>query len=99
MIEASAMWWVGLWRGGPVRKACVWALAASAPRAGAANAQIQLPGIVVTTPSPVTRPSRPPQATPAAASDTLPSSPGLIVEDAFVPITVVPSGEITGTPG
>jgi iron complex outermembrane receptor protein len=65
-----------------------------------AQAQIQLPGIVVTTPSPVVRPTRPTKAAPAVTSDAPVSPPGgLIVEDAFVPITVVPSGEITGTPG
>ena len=68
-----------------------------------ARAQTQLPGIVVTTPSPVARPSpkaaQPPAAVPAATQAPPPPPTGTIVEDAFVPITVVPSNEITSTPG
>jgi iron complex outermembrane receptor protein len=66
-----------------------------------AQAQTQLPGIVVTTPSPVARRTtgQPPQPTTAAA-DAPPAVPhGIVVEDAFVPITVVPSSEIISTPG
>jgi iron complex outermembrane recepter protein len=70
----------------------------------AAEAQTQLPGIVVTTPSPVVRraPAPPaPTAQPQApAVPELPPPPtGIIIEDAFVPITVVTSREITATPG
>ena len=68
-----------------------------------AHAQTQLPGIVVTTPSPVVRASpRAAKAPPAAstpAQATPPPPTGIIVEDAFVPITVVPSNEIISTPG
>jgi len=68
-----------------------------------ARAQTQLPGIVVTTPSPVVRASpkaaQPPAAAFAPSQATPPPPTGIIVEDAFVPITVVPSNEITGTPG
>ena len=60
------------------------------------RAQIQLPGIVVTTPSPVARPSPAPQTAPPADA---PPPVGLIIEEAFVPLTIVPSGQITSTPG
>jgi iron complex outermembrane receptor protein len=62
------------------------------------QAQTQLPGIVVTTPSPVAKPRRP-AAAPAPPANDAPPATGTIVEDAFVPLTVVPAGEITGTPG
>jgi iron complex outermembrane receptor protein len=61
-----------------------------------APAQTQLPGIVVVTPSPVAKP-KPPQAPPADAAAPPPA--GISVEDAFVPLTVVPSDQITATPG
>jgi iron complex outermembrane receptor protein len=72
-----------------------------------ATAQTELPGIVVSTPSPVAlaRPApRPrPQAPgigqlPAAPPADIPSLT-FIVPDAFVPLTVVTSREITATPG
>jgi iron complex outermembrane receptor protein len=65
-----------------------------------AQAQTQLPGIVVTTPSPVVRPSTA-VAQPSSDTDAQLAFPphGIIIEDAFVPITVVPSNEITSTPG
>lgn len=65
------------------------------------QAQIQLPEIVVSTPSPVARPSPKGARTPAAKPAETPVAPpaGLIVEDAFVPVTVVPGNEITSTPG
>jgi len=69
-----------------------------------AQAQTQLPAIVVTTPSPVAK-RRPPAATrpaPAPAESELPPTPpaaGIPVEDTFVPLTVVPTEEIAATPG
>ncbi len=59
------------------------------------RAQTQLPGITVVTPSPVTKP-KPQPAPPDVAA---PPPAGLIIEDAFVPLTVVPSDLIIGTPG
>ena len=83
-----------------VRKTLVGVLVATAATAGQAQAQTQLPGIVVTTPSPVARPGTAPPTQPPAAGEAQPAPPrGIIVEDAFVPITVVPSGEIVSTPG
>ena len=84
--------------------AAVAATAMAAVEVRDVRAQTQLPGIVVTTPSPVVRPSQKAQpAAPAAAQVATPAQPppptGIIVEDAFVPITVVPSNEITSTPG
>jgi iron complex outermembrane receptor protein len=62
------------------------------------RAQTQLPGITVVTPSPVAKPA--PKPAPAAPTEALPPPPtGLIVEDSFVPITVVPGVQITSTPG
>ena len=80
---------------------------------GEGLAQTQLPGLVVTTPSPVAKPqakaARPaaPAPTAAKAPATAPPQPavdippvrGIIVEDAFAPVTVVGSAEITSTPG
>jgi iron complex outermembrane receptor protein len=65
------------------------------------HAQIQLPGIVVSTPSPVVRSSPKAVRAPAAAPTETPAMPpaGSIGEDAFVPITVVPSSDIVSTPG
>jgi iron complex outermembrane receptor protein len=64
------------------------------------RAQTQLPGITVVTPSPVAKPAPAPQAAaPAAESQLAPPPTGLIVEDAFVPITVVPGVQVTSTPG
>lgn len=64
-----------------------------------ALAQTQLPGIVVTTPSPVAR-SRPAQAAPAAADTAPDASPaGTIVDESFAPLTVVTDTQIDATPG
>jgi iron complex outermembrane receptor protein len=53
---------------------------------------------VVTTPSPVAKPA--PKAPPAPPAEATPAPPtGLIVEDAFAPVTVVPAGQIASTPG
>ena len=67
-----------------------------------AYGQTQLPGIVVT-PSPVAK-RRPaaPSPTPAPAAPEAPSpfpGAGVPVEDTFVPLTVVPTEQIAGTPG
>src|SRR5262245_10256555 len=70
-----------------------------------AQAQTQLPAIVVTTPSPVAkrRPSATAREAPApAASEPPPAQPvgGEPVEDdTFVPLTIVPTEEIAATPG
>ena len=81
----------------------------SAALAGACSvptmAQTQLPGIVVRTPSPVASPTSaaPAQATTAPQLPVAPpvDIPSLtfIVPDAFVPLTIVTSREITSTPG
>ena len=68
------------------------------------QAQIQLPGIVVSTPSPVVRSApkaaRVPAAAASAEDQTAPQPPGgLILEDAFVATTIVPANEIVGVPG
>lgn len=79
-----------------------------------AMAQVQLPGVVVTSPSPVQRPA--PQPRPAApatapgpprpaagttAEPTPAPVPGslVVVDDAFTPVTVVTGREVTATPG
>jgi iron complex outermembrane receptor protein len=63
-----------------------------------AQAQTELPGIVVVTPTPVVRP--PPAPQPAAAGTALPApATGIVIEDAFVALTVVPSLDIVGTSG
>jgi len=86
-----------------------------------AQTQIQLPGIEVTSPSPVARPAR--KATPARTkgptaprrtaaqapaapppSPPLPDEPSLpgalvVVDDAFVPVTVVTERELLASPG
>ena len=69
-----------------------------------AQAQVQLQGITVETPSPVAKPRRaPPQAPSQTQATTEPGQPlpgtDLVVEDAFVPVTVVPDREILATPG
>ncbi len=77
-------------------------LAAAAVLAENAQAQIQLPGIVVTSPSPVQRPRRVPTPRPATAAtlaepvDAPAPLPGtlLVDEDAFVPVTVMSEREI-----
>jgi iron complex outermembrane recepter protein len=76
-------------------------IAAVAIGAAELRAQTQLPGITVVTPSPVAKPAPKPQPAPAPAEtpplSLLPS--GLIIDDAFVPLTVVPSQQIAATPG
>ncbi len=82
--------------------------------ATAASAQTQLPGIVVSTPSPVVRqPTRPasvaaqttaPSGPPAAASvvdagEVPPPGTLLIADDAFVPVTIVTDRELLANPG
>ena len=71
--------------------------------AGTARAQIQLPGIVITTPSPVQRPRRaptPPSTAPAAApqAETPPIEPSLVDDEAFAAVTVLTPGEIEAQP-
>jgi iron complex outermembrane receptor protein len=68
------------------------------------QAQIQLPGIVVSTPSPVIRSApkaaRVPAAAASAEDQTAPQPlAGLILEDAFAAITIVSANEIVGVPG
>jgi len=75
-----------------------------------AQTQIQLPGVVVTAPSPVAkrrpapasatpRPaSPPPQIGASAQDDPLPGSL-VVVDDAFVAVTVVPEREFLANPG
>jgi iron complex outermembrane receptor protein len=77
-------------------------LAAAGVSADKAEAQIQLPGIVVTSPSPVQRPRRAPAPRPVTAAvpaePTVPQAPLLgtllVDEDAFVPVTVMSGPEI-----
>lgn len=85
---------------GSVRVLLAGAVGAMAMQAPCAWAQIQLPGIVVSTPSPVAR-AKPKVASPGEVSSEAPvtSPPAVAVEDAFVPLTVVPSNEIVSTPG
>jgi iron complex outermembrane receptor protein len=61
-----------------------------------ANAQTRLPGIVVTTPSPVARAAPAPGQT---AGQTGAPFPGIVVDDAFVAVTVVPPRDVASTPG
>jgi iron complex outermembrane receptor protein len=63
------------------------------------RAQTQLPGITVVTPSPVVKPKPSPQPAVPAEASPAPAPSGLIIEDAFVPITVIPAGQIASTPG
>ena len=69
-----------------------------------AEAQIQLPGIVVTAPSPVqrSRPPRPAATAQPAAPQQAPAAPpqGTLVvdEDAFAPVTVVTASDIATSP-
>jgi len=91
----------GLWPALAVSSAAAITCAAAV---GAA-AQTQLPGIVITTPSPVTRlapasPATVPQAVSPAppAEVALPALP-VVAEDAFVALTVVPSREIAAATG
>lgn len=76
-----------------------------------AIAQIQLPGIVVTSPSPVAKPraSRPvPSATPSPPPAQAAAEPAgdagvpgslVVVDDAFVPVTVATDRELLANPG
>lgn len=79
------------------------ALCAMALTAPPLKAQIQLPGIVVTTPSPVARSAPSPQSqsdTDASASLEAQVPSGIIVvDDAFVPVTVATEREILATQG
>src|SRR5262245_26686570 len=86
----------------PVRWLAAGAAVVVAFGAADLRAQIQLPDIVVTTPSPVAKPapkSGPASQTAPAEAPPGPPPTGLTVEDAFVPITVVPAGQITASPG
>jgi iron complex outermembrane recepter protein len=70
---------------------------------GSAAAQIQLPGIVITTPSPVQRPRRsPPQqpTAPAAApqAETPPAEAPPVDDETFAAVTVLTPGEILAQP-
>ncbi len=75
--------------------------------ATSAQAQTQLPGIVVTTPSPVVRPRRPiefqPQAEPTESAPQInlqnPRASIVAVDDAFVPVTVVTERELFSNQG
>ena len=51
------------------------------------------------TPSPVAKPAPKPRPTPPGETAPPPPPAGLIIEDAFVPLTIVPSEQIAGTPG
>jgi iron complex outermembrane receptor protein len=71
--------------------------------ASTAVAQIQLPGIVITTPSPVQRPRRAPtqpSTAPAAApqAESPPVEPSLVDDEAFAAVTVLTPGEIEAQP-
>lgn len=84
--------------------ACVFSVAAAVVAGPEVQAQIQLPGIVVSTPSPVVRSApravRAPAAAAAAEAQKAPQPPAsLILEDAFVATTIVPANEIVGVPG
>lgn len=68
------------------------------------HAQTELPGITVTAPSPVARPSAkarraPPAPSAPSEAQATPPPAGVSVEDTFVALTVVPSNEVTSTPG
>ena len=83
----------------PAREALGGFIALAALAATQAQAQTQLPGIVVTTPSPVARPA-PASGPPNVEAQPPPVSPaGIIVEDVFAALTVVPLQDIVSTPG
>jgi iron complex outermembrane receptor protein len=64
------------------------------------QAQTQLPGIVVTTPSPVAkRPSATPAPSAAPLAPELVPAAGTPIDEVFVPLTMVPLEEIAGVPG
>jgi len=72
-------------RASPSSTICAALLAAALP-ASLAQAQTQLPGITVTTPSPVARTAPSGPSAPGPAVTPLAPLPGqIIVEDAFVP--------------
>lgn len=79
------------------------ALCAMASTAPPLKAQIQLPGIVVTTPSPVARsgPSSQSQSDTDASASLESQVPSgiIVVDDAFVPVTVATEREILATQG
>ncbi len=65
-----------------------------------AAAQMELPGIVVSTPSPVARPARPKKtAAPVQAAEPEPAPPTPLAEDTFAALTVVPAQEVVAIPG
>ena len=75
---------------------------------GAAEAQMQIPGLVVTAPSPVQRPRRAPSPPPAAPqpsaqaaapqAEAAPVEAPAIDNEAFVPVTVLTGDEIDAAP-
>jgi iron complex outermembrane recepter protein len=70
---------------------------------GTAAAQIELPGIVVTAPSPVQRPRRsptPPATAPATAPqpEAAPDATPSIDDEAFVPVTVLTASDFEAAP-
>jgi iron complex outermembrane recepter protein len=80
------------------------AFGASACAAVTAHAQTQLPGITVTTPSPVT-PSAPPAQAPAAAPQSTPAAPDLAgtglrisPDTGFAAVTVMTPAQLLGQP-
>ncbi len=79
---------------------------ASIAASSAAVAQTTLPGIVVTSPSPVVRPSTAPSPSPedtgpALSTTGLSPPPGVLIiaDDAFVPVTVATDREVLATQG
>ena len=72
---------------------------------GTATAQMQLPGLVVTTPSPVQRPRRAPKPAPAATvpavasqAETPPIEAPVVDDETFAAVTVLTPGEIESQP-
>jgi iron complex outermembrane receptor protein len=72
---------------------------------GTATAQMQLPGLVVTTPSPVQRPRRAPKPAPAATvpavapqAVTPPVEAPVVDDETFAAVTVLTQGEIESQP-
>ena len=65
-----------------------------------ASAQVQLPEITVTAPSPIARPKAAAPAAAPSAPATLPSLPPPdLADQVFVPLTLIPSAEITAIGG
>ena len=95
------------------QRACKWLAAGAGMTAlvlltpGEVAAQTQLPGIVVTAPSPVVRAQPAPSSPDASQSAQQPAEaaaqalPGTltVVDDAFVPVTVATERELLATPG